>query len=271
MLSDPDRSQRREERHVLVRADPRGCRSGFRRLSPRLRVMKLMIECGAAAVHFEDQLASEKKCGHLGGKVLVPTSQFVRTLSAARLAADVMGVPTLIVARTDANSATLLTSDVDPRDHEFLTGERTARGFRIRAAWMRHRAWTRLRALRRSRLVETSSPISPRPGVSPKGFMPNIPGKMLAYNCSPSFNWEKKFRRATSPSFSRSSRRWATSSSSSRGRIPCAESRCSSWRASTATGMTRLLADPGAEFSSEEHGFPATNHQTKSAPATSTK
>src|SRR5207237_1628312 len=99
-----------------------GCLNAF-------ELMKQMIECGAAAVHFEDQLASEKKCGHLGGKVLLPTSQFIRTLSAARLAADVVGVPTLVVARTDANSATLLTSDVDERDHPFLTGERTAEGF----------------------------------------------------------------------------------------------------------------------------------------------
>src|SRR5438128_6502091 len=99
-----------------------GCLNAF-------ELMKQMIECGAAAVHFEDQLASEKKCGHLGGKVLLPTSQFIRTLSAARLAADVMGVPTLVIARTDANSATLLTSDIDERDHPFLTGERTAEGF----------------------------------------------------------------------------------------------------------------------------------------------
>src|ERR1051325_4815353 len=99
-----------------------GCLNAF-------ELMKMMIEAGAAAVHFEDQLASEKKCGHLGGKVLVPTSQFIRALAAARLAADVCGVPTLLIARTDANSATLLTSDVDERDHPFLTGERTAEGF----------------------------------------------------------------------------------------------------------------------------------------------
>src|SRR2546423_6667546 len=99
-----------------------GCLNAF-------ELMKQMIEAGAAAVHYEDQLASEKKCGHLGGKVLVPTSAFIRTLSAARLAADVMGVPTLLIARTDANSATLLTSDVDERDQAFLTGDRTAEGF----------------------------------------------------------------------------------------------------------------------------------------------
>src|SRR5213079_2024211 len=99
-----------------------GCLNAF-------ELMKLMIESGAAAVHFEDQLASEKKCGHMGGKVLVPTSHFIRTLAAARLAADVCGVPTLLIARTDANSATLLTSDVDERDQEFLTGERTSEGF----------------------------------------------------------------------------------------------------------------------------------------------
>src|SRR5436190_7935004 len=101
-----------------------GCLNAF-------ELMKQMIECGAAAVHFEDQLASEKKCGHLGGKVLLPTAQFIRTLSAARLAADVMGVPALVVARTDANSATLLTSDVDERDQPFVTGERTPEGFHV--------------------------------------------------------------------------------------------------------------------------------------------
>src|SRR5205823_15049875 len=101
-----------------------GCLNAF-------ELMKMMIEAGAAAVHFEDQLASEKKCGHLGGKVLVPTSQFIRTLSAARLAADVCGVPALLIARTDANSANLLTSDVDERDHPFLTGERTPEGFYV--------------------------------------------------------------------------------------------------------------------------------------------
>src|SRR5213083_267286 len=99
-----------------------GCLNAF-------ELMKQMIECGAAAVHFEDQLASEKKCGHLGGKVLLPTAQFIRALSAARLAADVMGIPTPVIARPDANSPTLLTSDVDERDHPFLTGERTAEGF----------------------------------------------------------------------------------------------------------------------------------------------
>src|ERR671928_944633 len=103
--------------------------AGFGGALNAFELMKQMIESGAAAVHFEDQLASEKKCGHLGGKVLLPTSQFIRTLAAARLAADVCGVPTLIIARTDANSATLLTSDIDERDHAFLTGERTAEGF----------------------------------------------------------------------------------------------------------------------------------------------
>jgi len=152
-----------------------------------------MIDAGAAGVHFEDQLASEKKCGHLGGKVLVPTSQFVRTLVAARLAADVAGVPTLLVARTDADSAALLTSDVDARDREFCTGERTAEGyFRVRsgldAAIARGLAYAPY-----SDLVwcETSTPDLEEARRFAEGIHAQFPGRMLAYNCSPSFNWRK--------------------------------------------------------------------------------
>jgi isocitrate lyase len=164
-----------------------GCLNAF-------ELMKQMIECGAAAVHFEDQLASEKKCGHLGGKVLLPTSQFIRTLSAARLAADVMGVPTLVVARTDANSATLLTSDVDERDHPFLTGERTAEGFfRIKggvdAAIARGLAYAPYADLL---WMETSTPDIAEARRFADAIHAKYPGKMLMYNCSPSFNWAQK-------------------------------------------------------------------------------
>ena len=170
-------------------------------------LMKAMIEAGAAGVHFEDQLASEKKCGHMGGKVLVPTGAFVRTLVAARLAADVMGVPTVLVARTDADSAKLITSDVDPRDREFiLKGERTAEGF------FRLNGRARLRDRARASPTPptpTSSGARPPPptsrtrSASPRASTQRFPGKMLAYNCSPSFNWKKNLDDATIARFQR--------------------------------------------------------------------
>ena len=155
-------------------------------------LMKSMIESGVSGVHFEDQLASEKKCGHLGGKVLVPTSQFERTLVAARLASDVLDVPTVLVARTDALSATLLTSDIDPRDQEFLTGERTSEGFfRVRpgieAVIARGLAFAPyVDAL----WFETSTPNIEEAGRFAEAIHAKYPGKLLAYNCSPSFNWK---------------------------------------------------------------------------------
>src|ERR671938_881993 len=155
--------------------------------------MRAMIEAGAAGVHYEDQLASEKKCGHLGGKVLVPTQQFVRTLNAARLAADVCGVPTVLVARTDALSAALLTSDVDEYDREFVTGERTAEGFfRVRdgldAAIARGLAYAPYADLI---WFETSTPDLGEAREFAAAIHERFPGKLLAYNCSPSFNWRK--------------------------------------------------------------------------------
>ena len=156
-------------------------------------LMRAMIEAGAAAVHFEDQLSSEKKCGHLGGKVLVPTQQFVRTLNAARLAADVCGVPTVLVARTDALSAALLTSDVDDYDRDFVTGERTAEGFyRVRdgieAAISRGLAYAPYADLV---WFETSTPDLDEAKEFAEAIHARFPGKPLAYNCSPSFNWRK--------------------------------------------------------------------------------
>lgn len=157
-------------------------------------LMKAMIEAGAAGVHFEDQLASEKKCGHLGGKVLIPTAQAVRNLIAARLAADVMGVPTILIARTDANAAELLTSDIDPRDQEFVTGERTSEGFfRIRpglqTAIARGLAYAPYADLI---WCETSEPNLEEARQFAEAIHAKFPGKLLAYNCSPSFNWKKK-------------------------------------------------------------------------------
>jgi len=154
-------------------------------------LMKAMIEAGAAGVHFEDQLASEKKCGHLGGKVLVPTSQFIRTLHAARLAADVLGVPTVLVARTDADAATLITSDVDEADRPLLTGERTPEGYhRVRSGI--DAAITRALSYAPHADVlwcETSTPDLDDARTFAEAVHERFPGKLLAYNCSPSFNW----------------------------------------------------------------------------------
>jgi isocitrate lyase len=167
--------------------------AGFGGTLNSFELMKAMIEAGAAGVHFEDQLASEKKCGHLGGKVLVPTSQFVRTLAAARLAADVCDVSTLLVARTDALSANLLTSDADERDHAFLTGERTPEGyFRVEgglgAAVARGLAYAPYADLI---WCETSTPDLEEARDFADAIHEQFPGKLLAYNCSPSFNWRR--------------------------------------------------------------------------------
>ena len=166
-------------------------------------LMKAMIEAGAAGVHFEDQLSSEKKCGHMGGKVLLPTQTAIKNLVAARLAADVMGVPTLLVARTDANGAKLITSDVDPRDQPFLTGERTAEGFfglkaGIETAIARGLAYAPYADLI---WCETAEPNIEEAERFAAAIHERFPGKLLAYNCSPSFNWRKKLDERTIATF----------------------------------------------------------------------
>jgi isocitrate lyase len=164
-------------------------------------IMKAYIEAGVAGVHFEDQLASEKKCGHLGGKVLIPTQAAIRNLDAARLAADVSGVPTILVARTDAESAKLLTSDVDERDSPFITGERTAEGFyRLREGSGLDACIARAKAFApHADLLwfETSKPNLDQARRFAEAIHARFPGKMLAYNCSPSFNWEANLDRDT--------------------------------------------------------------------------
>ena len=168
-------------------------------------LIKAMIEAGAAGVHLEDQLASEKKCGHMGGKVLVPTRTAIANLTAGRLAADVLNVPTVLIARTDANAAALLTSDVDERDHPFLTGERTPEGFfRVRAGIEQAIA----RALSYAPYVdmiwcETAQPNIEEAKKFAEAVQTKFPGKLLAYNCSPSFNWKAKLDRATIKKFQR--------------------------------------------------------------------
>ncbi|MCI0350161.1 MAG: isocitrate lyase, partial [Acidobacteriales bacterium] len=166
-------------------------------------LMKAMIEAGAAAVHFEDQLASAKKCGHMGGKVLVPTEEFIQKLVAARLAADVMGVPTILIARTDANGASLLTSDVDERDHPFLTGGRTSEGFFAVNAGLEQAIARGLAYAPYADMIwcETSEPNLEEAGRFAHAIHAQYPGKLLAYNCSPSFNWKKKLDEHTIAKF----------------------------------------------------------------------
>ncbi|UBH07254.1 isocitrate lyase [Leucobacter sp. Psy1] len=168
-------------------------------------LMKSMITAGAAGVHWEDQLASEKKCGHLGGKVLIPTQQHVRTLNAARLAADVAGVPSVVVARTDAEAATLITSDVDERDQEFITGERTAEGFYkvrngLEPCIARARAYAPYSDLI---WMETGTPDLDLARRFAEGVKSEFPDQMLAYNCSPSFNWRRHLDDDTIAKFQR--------------------------------------------------------------------
>jgi isocitrate lyase len=179
--------------------------AGFGGSLNAFELMKAMIEVGAAAVHFEDQLSSAKKCGHLGGKVVVPTREFVEKLIAARLAADVMGIPTVLVARTDANSAGLLLSDADPRDRQFIKGGRTVEGFfefrgGLEAAMARALAYAQYADLL---WCETSSPDLDEARRFADAIHARFPGKLLAYNCSPSFNWKKKLDEATIARFQR--------------------------------------------------------------------
>ncbi len=181
--------------------------AGFGGALNAYELMKAMIDAGAAGVHFEDQLASEKKCGHLGGKVLVPISQHIRTLNAARLAADVEGVPTVLLCRTDAESAQLLTADIDERDRPFISGERTAEGFfRIKPGVGKQYAIARgLAYAPYADLLwwETSDPDLDDARAFAEAIHRAFPGKMLAYNCSPSFNWQRKMGTEAAAAFQR--------------------------------------------------------------------
>ena len=228
-------------------------------------LMKAMIESGAAAVHFEDQLAAEKKCGHLGGKVLVPTGQFVRTLLAARLAADVLGTPTLVVARTDADAATLLTSDVDERDRPFLTGERTAEGFfcvraGIEAAIARGLAYAPYADLV---WMETSKPDLAEAREFAEAIHAQFPGKLLAYNCSPSFNWKRHLDDATIAGFQRElgALGYKFQFITLAGFHALNESMFELARGYAASGMSAYVELQQREFALEEAGYTATRHQ----------
>jgi len=228
-------------------------------------LMKAMIEAGAAGVHFEDQLASEKKCGHLGGKVLVPTQTFIRTLNAARLAADVCGVPTLIVARTDAEAATLITSDIDERDRRWLTGDRTAEGFfRIKngleLAIARGVAYAPYADLV---WCETSTPDLHEARHFAEGIHKHYPGKLLAYNCSPSFNWKKKLDDATIAKFQRElgAMGYKFQFVTLAGFHALNHSMYELARGYKDRGMAAYSELQQAEFASEANGYSATRHQ----------
>ncbi|HWB56454.1 MAG TPA: isocitrate lyase, partial [Gaiellaceae bacterium] len=228
-------------------------------------LMRTMIEAGAAGVHFEDQLASEKKCGHLGGKVLVPTSQFIRTLAAARLAADVCDVPTVLVARTDALSATLITSDVDERDHEFITGERTPEGyFRVEggmdSAIARGLAYAPYADLI---WCETSTPDLGEAREFADAIHERFPGKLLAYNCSPSFNWKRHLDDDEIARFQRELGRmgYGFQFITLAGFHALNESMFELARGYAEEGMTAYVRLQEREFELEDEGYTATRHQ----------
>ena len=228
-------------------------------------LMKAMIEAGAAAVHFEDQLASEKKCGHLGGKVLVPTRSFIRTLNAARLAADVMGVPTLIMARTDAEAARLITSNVDEYDAPFVTDERTAEGFyRLKggfeAAIARGIAYAPYADLI---WCETSTPNLAEARRFAEGIRKVHPDQMLAYNCSPSFNWAKHMDKAAMKTFQReiAAMGYKYQFITLAGFHNLNFTTFDLARRYREDGMAAYSELQQAEFAAEVHGFTATRHQ----------
>jgi isocitrate lyase len=228
-------------------------------------LMKGMIEAGAAGVHFEDQLASEKKCGHMGGKVLVPTSQFIRTLTAARLAADVMGVPTVLVARTDADSAKLITSDIDPRDRPFITGERTPEGFFQLAGGLDVAIARGLAYAPYADLVwcETSKPDIDQARRFADAIHKKFPGKLLAYNCSPSFNWKKHLDDATIARFQRElgAMGYKFQFVTLAGFHALNHGMYELARDYAARGMAAYSELQQREFASEANGYTATKHQ----------
>ena len=228
-------------------------------------LMKSMIESGAAAVHFEDQLASEKKCGHMGGKVLVPTQTFIRTLNAARLAADVLNVPTLLMARTDANAAALITSDIDERDRPFLTGERTPEGF-FRAKSGLAQAISRGLSYAPYADVlwcETAKPDLAEARRFAETIHSRFPGKLLAYNCSPSFNWKANLDDATIARFQRElgAMGYKFQFVTLAGFHSLNHSMFELARNYRHTGMSAYADLQQREFASTEFGYTATRHQ----------
>jgi isocitrate lyase len=239
--------------------------AGFGGVLNAFELMKSMIAAGAAGVHWEDQLASEKKCGHLGGKVLIPTSQHIRTLNAARLAADVAGVSTLVIARTDAHAATLITSDVDQRDQPFITGERTAEGFyRLRngmaACVARGLAYAPYADLL---WMETSTPDLDEAREFAEAIKARYPDQMLAYNCSPSFNWHRHLDDGTIGKFQRELGQmgYAFQFITLAGFHALNYSMFDLAQGYAAEGMPAYVRVQDAEFAAESRGYTATRHQ----------
>jgi isocitrate lyase len=239
--------------------------AGFGGVLNAFELMKGMIAAGAAGVHWEDQLASEKKCGHLGGKVLIPTGQHIKTLNAARLAADVSGVPSLIVARTDAQAATLITSDVDERDQEFVTGERTAEGFyRVRnglsACIARGLAYAPYSDLL---WMETGTPDLEVAQRFAEAIKAEYPDQMLAYNCSPSFNWKKHLDDSTIAKFQRELGHMGYKFQfiTLAGFHSLNHSMYHLAKGYAEDGMTSYVELQEAEFADEANGYTATKHQ----------
>ena len=228
-------------------------------------LMKAMIKAGAAGVHFEDQLSSEKKCGHLGGKVLLPTQHGVRNLTSARLAADVMGVPTVIIARTDAEAARLITSDVDERDHPFITGERTSEGFYRITGGMDMCIARGLAYAPYADLIwmETSTPDLEQAKTFADAVHEKFPGKMLAYNCSPSFNWKKHLGDNQLQNFQQDlaalGYRYQFITLASFHSVNYSSFDIA--RKFMQSGMKGYSDLQESEFASEQHGFSATRHQ----------
>src|SRR5215470_9002096 len=239
--------------------------AGFGGALNAFELMKSMIAAGAAGVHWEDQLASEKKCGHLGGKVLIPTGQHIKTLSAARLAADGCGAPSLIIARTDAQAATLLTSDIDERDQPFVTGERTAEGFyRVRngigACIARGLAYAPYSDLL---WMETSKPDLDVAREFAEGIKSVYPDQMLAYNCSPSFNWRANLDDATIAKFSKelAAMGYRFQFITLAGFHALNHSMFDLAKGFATEGMPAYVRLQQAEFEAEKSGYTATRHQ----------
>jgi len=239
--------------------------AGFGGVLNAFELMKSMIAAGAAGVHWEDQLASEKKCGHLGGKVLIPTGQHIKTLNAARLAADVCGVPSLIVARTDAQAATLLTTDMDERDQPFVTGERTAEGFyRVRNGIEPCIARGLAYAPHSELLwMETSTPDLAIARKFAEAIKAAYPDQMLAYNCSPSFNWRAHLDSDTIASFQRelAAMGYKFQFITLAGFHALNESMFTLARGYADRGMSAYVELQDAEFAAEAGGYTATRHQ----------
>jgi len=228
-------------------------------------LIKMMIEAGAAGVHLEDQLSSEKKCGHMGGKVLLPTAAAIRNLIAARLAADVCDVPTMLIARTDAGGAALMTSDVDERDEKFLTGERTTEGFfRVRAGMDQAIARGLTYAPYADMLwFETSTPDLDEAKKFSETVLTEHPGKLLAYNCSPSFNWKAKLDRQTIAKFQPElgAMGYKFQFVTLAGFHALSYSMFNLAHGYRTRGMAAYSELQDAEFASEKHGYTATKHQ----------